>query len=321
MEPISYLRAPLRRWPVVVPFVVILAIVAVLIPYSPKGKYPVNTWEAPSDLGLTPAFPGNKLGAKLGVKQLEFYVHQPAVIAAAAKAEHVKVTNKLRKDVVITKSKKSTVTQGDKEAIVGVAVLQRKKAEAVNFTNTFVVALDKYAQLQIDEQQKKLVATETAYVHNLQTAIANLPHKTKTHTTPTTHPHDHDHAPGGAPRRPPHAPRPHTPDDNHDHEAGGSPQRAGKHVEHVRPSGHRIQCSGRRVALGVLVLSRHGGADTEDRPGRGAGADHGTDGAAVLHLGPGPARTTGGDRSPRHSGPTHGDDDDRRAFRKADHHG
>ena len=70
------------------------------------------------------------------------------MIAAAAKAEHVKVTNKLRNDVVITKSKKSTVTQGDKEAIVGVAVLQRKKAEAVNFTNTFVVALDKYAQVQ-----------------------------------------------------------------------------------------------------------------------------------------------------------------------------
>ncbi len=317
MEPISYLRAPLRRWPVVVPFVVILAIVAVLIPYSPKGKYPVNTWEAPSDLGLTPAFPGNKLGAKLGVKQLEFYVHQPAVIAAAAKAEHVKVTNKLRNDVVIAKSKKSTVTEGDKEAIVAVAVLQRKKDEAVNFTNTFVVALDKYAQLQIDEQQKKLIATETAYVHNLQTAIADLPHKT--HTTPTTHPttttthpvvhhavhhtHHHTHATTTTTTHP-----------------AAAPNAPASTSSTSRPSGHRIRCSGRRVTLRLLVLGGHGGADTEDRPGRGAGTDHANDGAAVLHLGPGPART-GGDRSFHHSGPTPRDDDDRRAFRKADHHG
>jgi capsular polysaccharide biosynthesis protein len=194
LEPISYLKAPLRRWPVVVPFVVVLAIVAVLIPYNPKGKYPANTWEAVSEVGLNPNYQGNKLGAKLSISQLEFYAHQPAVIEAAAKAQHVPVTNKLRNDIVLTKSKKksssgSSGSSGSKD-IIGVAVLQRKKDEAVSFTNSFVTALDSYSAAQLVGQQKQQIQVEQSYIHNLQAAIASLhtPKPPTSSTTTTTHP-------------------------------------------------------------------------------------------------------------------------------------
>ena len=241
MEPISFLRAPLRRWPVVVPFVVILAIVAVLIPYNPKGKYPANTWEAVSDLGLTPSAPGNRLGAKLSVKQLEFYVHQPAVIAAAAKAENVKVTNKLRNDVVITKSKKSTVTQKDKEAIVAVAVLQRTKPDAVNFTNAFVVALDAYTAGAARGAAEERGRHPDRVPPQPRGRDRGPPAQDQDQDDDDDDaPDDDDDAPDGAPPRA-HAPRrPHPPrrDDHHHHEAEGGPQRAGQHVEHVEHVEH-----------------------------------------------------------------------------------
>jgi capsular polysaccharide biosynthesis protein len=196
LEPISYLKAPLRRWPVVVALVVILAIVAVVIPYSSKsGKYPANTYEAVSDVGLTPGFTQNKLGAKVSEKQLEFFVHEPAVLAAAAKKENVKVTKKLENDVVITRSKKKgSGGAGGKSAkgIIGIAVLQRKKKEAADFTNAFVASLDSYTTVQLEAQQKQAIAAENTYIQNLETAIQNIHHKkpttTSSTTTTTTHP-------------------------------------------------------------------------------------------------------------------------------------
>jgi hypothetical protein len=205
LEPISYLKAPLRRWPIVVALVVILAVVAVLIPYhGTTGKYPANTFEAVADVGLTPSYPQNKLGAKLSLSQLEFYVHEPAVLAAAAKKENVKVTPKLENDVVLTHSKKHAKASAsggahkEPKGVVGIAVLQRKKDEAVSFTNSFVSALDSYTTVQLGAQQKQQIAVENAYIHNLETAIQNLHHKkpttTSSTTTTTTHPTVPHHA-------------------------------------------------------------------------------------------------------------------------------
>jgi Mrp family chromosome partitioning ATPase len=182
LEPISYLRAPIRRWPVVVSVALVAMIVALLIPVGSGSAYPANTWQAPSHVGLTPPYSKNGLGSKVGAKQIEFYAQAPAVIAAAAKAAGVPVTNSLRSDIVVTKVKKS----GGHGAILEVSVLQPTKHGAASLTNAFVTALASYTQIQLVNQHKEAIAKQQAYIANLQTALNNLPKKTPPSTTTTT---------------------------------------------------------------------------------------------------------------------------------------
>ena len=181
MEPISYLRAPIRRWPVVVAVALVGLIVALLVPVGSGSAYPVNTWEASSQLGLTPAYHANSLGAKLGLKQLEFYAQAPAVIAAAAKADGVPSTDKLKNDVVVAKVKKP----GGHGNMLEVAVLQPTRHRAASLTNAFVASLSSYAQLQLKGKHAKQISKQQAYIANLEQALANLPKK-KPAVTPTT---------------------------------------------------------------------------------------------------------------------------------------
>ena len=194
MEPISYLRAPIRRWPVLIPFVLVAMVVAVLVPVTaPSSPFPNPTWQAPAQVGLSPGGKGNTLGARLGLKQLEFYAHVPAVIDAAATADGVKVTKKLPNDVVIGKAKVSKEAKAAGKAggggakksgsILQISVLQPSKTKAVSMTNAFVAALGSYAQLQFDEQAKQAAYVQQLYITNLQNALAALPSKS---TTPTT---------------------------------------------------------------------------------------------------------------------------------------
>jgi Mrp family chromosome partitioning ATPase len=196
LEPISYLRAPIRRWPVLIPFVVVCMVVAVLIPVHTKSTFPTPTWLASAEVGLNPHAKGNNLGAKLGVKQLEFYAHEPAVVDAAATADGVPVTKKLENEVVIGKAKGSKEAAaaakqagaggGGKKggsAILQIAVLQPTKAKAVSMTNAFVTALDSYSQLQFSNSSKNALFINQLYITNLQNALNALPKKPVTPTT------------------------------------------------------------------------------------------------------------------------------------------
>lgn len=196
MEPISYLRAPIRRWPVLIPFVLVCMIVAVLIPVHTSSAFPTPTWLAPSEVGLSPHAKGNNLGAKLGVKQLEFYAHVPAVVDAAARADGIPITKKLENEVVIGKAKGSkeaaaaareagaggTGKKGG-SAILQIAVLQPSKSKAVSMTNAFVTALDSYSQLQFKNSTNNALFINQLYITNLQSAINALPKKPVTPTT------------------------------------------------------------------------------------------------------------------------------------------
>ncbi len=181
MEPISYLRAPIRRWPVVVSIALVATIVALLIPVGSSSVYPANTWKAASDVGLTPQGRANGLGAKVTAKQLEFYAQAPAVIAAAARADGVPLTNKLRDDILVSKAKK----KHSHGSILAVSVLQPTKQGAASLTNAFVAALSSYTQLQFANLQKTQIATQQAYISNLERAIAALPKKPKKVKKPT----------------------------------------------------------------------------------------------------------------------------------------
>jgi len=183
VEPIAYLRAPLSRWPIIIPLALVGLIIAILIPVSSGPSYPANAWQATAEIGLAPAYTSNKLGAKLGLKQLAFFAHSPAVIATAAKSDGVRVTGKLKNDVLVTKSR-----LGGKSGVLEVAVLQQTKAGAVSLTNSFVAALEAYAQVQIAATYAKLLSTTQADIQNLETAINNLPKATIPLTTPTTTP-------------------------------------------------------------------------------------------------------------------------------------
>jgi capsular polysaccharide biosynthesis protein len=199
LEPISYLRAPIRRWPVLIPFVLVCMLVAFLIPVStPSSAFATKTYKADSEVGLAPGDKSNKLGAKLGRKQLEYYAHLPAVIDAAARAQGVPVTKKLPNLVVIGKAKPSKQAQaaakggggggGKKEKASGnileIAVLQPTKDKAVGLTNAFVKSLSAYTQIQISASNKSLEYENQVYISNLQDALAALvPAKP---TTPTT---------------------------------------------------------------------------------------------------------------------------------------
>ncbi len=194
MEPISYLRAPIRRWPVVVSVALVGMIVALLIPVGTASKYPANTWKTASDVGLTPAAASNGLGAKLSAKQLEFFAQAPAVMAAAARADGVPLTNKLESDVVVGKAKKKHA-KGTHGNILAISVLQPTKHGAASLTNAFVASLSSYAQLQLANVQKQAIATQEAYIANLEKALAEIPKKKhkkvtppKATTTTTTHP-------------------------------------------------------------------------------------------------------------------------------------
>jgi Mrp family chromosome partitioning ATPase len=181
LEPISYLRAPIRRWPVVVSIALVAVIVALLVPVSSSSAYPANTWKAASEVGLAPRDNANGLGARLGAKQLEFYAQAPAVIATAARADGVPLTNKLRTDILVSKAKK----QHAHGSILAISVLQPTKQGAASLTNAFVAALSSYSQLQLANLAKTQIATQQAYISNLERAIANLPKKPKTLKKPT----------------------------------------------------------------------------------------------------------------------------------------
>jgi Mrp family chromosome partitioning ATPase len=193
LEPISYLRAPIRRWPVLIPFVLVSMLVAVLVPVHTSSAFPTNTWQANAQVGLNPSYKANKLGAKLGLKQLEFYAHLPAVIDAAATAQGVPVNRKLQNEVVVGKAKASKEAKAAGDASGGgkkgagstlqLAVLQPTKTRAVNMTNAFVKSLDAYAQIQLTSSAKSAEYINQVYITNLQNALAALPHKA---TTPTT---------------------------------------------------------------------------------------------------------------------------------------
>jgi Mrp family chromosome partitioning ATPase len=212
LEPISYLRAPIRRWPVVVSITLVGIIVGLLIPVGSSSKYTTDEYKATAEVGLPPHSKGNGLGAKLGVRQLEFYAEEPAVLATAAKAYGVPVTNALKTDVVVGKTKKkgkkgssgsSGGGGGAKVGILDVAILQPTKDGAANFTNDFVGALSAYADGQLASQYKTQIATQEAYIANLEKEIAKLtpPKKVKPPAKPTTtttthkvvHVHVHHH--------------------------------------------------------------------------------------------------------------------------------
>ena len=184
MEPIAFIGAPLRRWPVIVTFLLVGIIVALLIPTGSSSPYPADTWQANAEVGLTPPYPSNHLGAKLGLRQLEFYAHAPVVIATAARTAGVAYTKALKNDVLVTKSK----THGQPN-VLDVAVLQPTKGEAVNLTNALVAALAAYSQVQLEDQYKNDIYVNGVYIQNLQSAIAALPlHGTTSISTPTTVP-------------------------------------------------------------------------------------------------------------------------------------
>ena len=165
MEPISYLRAPIRRWPVLIPFVLVAMLVAYLIPVETKSTFPSPTWLASAQVALNPSGKGNTLGAKISLKQLVFYAHVPAVIDAAANAAGVKVTPKLQNDLFIGKAKGNKQTKAEVRAGGGgkgksapfleVGVLQPTKARSISMSNAFANALGSYAQLQLDDAAKE----------------------------------------------------------------------------------------------------------------------------------------------------------------------
>ncbi len=182
LEPISYLRAPIRRWPVVVSVALVAMIVALLVPVGSDSAYPANTWKAPAQMGLNPPYGSNGLGAKVSVKQVEFYAQAPAVMAAAAKADGIAFTNQLRSDVMLAKVK----IPGVHGSILEVSVLQPTKHEAASLTNAFVAALASYTQVQLVKQHANAIAKQQAYIANLEKAIAGLPKVKAPPTTTTT---------------------------------------------------------------------------------------------------------------------------------------
>lgn len=181
MEPIAFLGAPIRRWPVIVVVAFVAMIVALLIPVSAGSSYPANTWRAEAQVGLTPQYIGNKLGAKLSLKQLEFYAHSPVVLATAARSIGVPVTKQLENDVYVQK-----LHSPGKPSVLLLALLQPTKGESAKFTNAFVSALGSYAQVQVADQHKNSLYIEGVYIQNLQKAISSLPKKTTPLVTPTT---------------------------------------------------------------------------------------------------------------------------------------
>ena len=185
MEPIDYLRAPIRRWPVLIPFAIVGAIVAVLIPVHTGATYPANMWKSNSTVGLAPSYPANELGAKVGIKQLQFYAHSPVVLDSAAKADGVTVSKQLKNDVVVGKA--SADGGGKRSGLLQLAVVQPTKAQAVSLTNAFVTALGAYVQVQLGVVYQHTVTKLQAQIVNLQNAINSLPKRPVT-VVPTTVP-------------------------------------------------------------------------------------------------------------------------------------
>ena len=91
------------------------------------------------------------------------------------------LTNKLRTDILVSKVKK----HGAHGSILAVSVLQPTKQGAASLTNAFVAALSSYSQLQFANLEKTQIATQQAYISNLERAIANLPKKPKKVKKPT----------------------------------------------------------------------------------------------------------------------------------------
>ena len=188
MEPIAYLGAPLRRWPVIIPFVLIAALVALLIPASTASAYPSKTWMADAEVGLTPAYKANLLGAKVALSQIKFYAHSPVVLATAAKTAGVPVTQNLEKDVVVTKQKGNGGKGGGKAGgVLVVAVLQPTRYQAVTVTNAFVSALGAYTQVQLANTTRPRSTSTLRTSRTSKSAIASLPKRAKP-VTPTTTP-------------------------------------------------------------------------------------------------------------------------------------
>jgi Mrp family chromosome partitioning ATPase/capsular polysaccharide biosynthesis protein len=187
VEPIDYLRAPIRRWPAVVVAALVGAIVAVLVPVHTGVTYPTDMWETPATVGLPPAYPANALGANVGTRQLAYYAHSPVVLESAAQSVGVTVTTQLKNDVVVSKPTKAAAAG---IGLSTVAVLQPTKEEAAKLTNAYVQALGSYVQLQLQDQYNKQLAKLTTEITNLEVAINTLPHGTITTlpTTPTTAP-------------------------------------------------------------------------------------------------------------------------------------
>jgi Mrp family chromosome partitioning ATPase len=195
LEPISYLRAPIRRWPVLIPFVLVCMLVAFLLPVSTPPSSAAKAYKASSEVGLSPGAKTNKLGAKLTVKQLKYFAHVPAVIDAAATAQGVPVTKKLQNEIVIGKAKEGKGAKaaagggGGKKTkgsgnILDISVLQPTKDGAVGMTNAFVKSLGAYAQIQLSASAKSLEYENQVYISNLQDALAAL--SPANPTTPTT---------------------------------------------------------------------------------------------------------------------------------------
>jgi capsular polysaccharide biosynthesis protein len=180
VEPIGFITAPLRRWPVIIPFVLVAIIVALLIPTGSSSAYPTSTWQASAEVGVAPQYPANKLGAKVGVTQLEFFARSPVVLATAAHQAGVPVTNKLKNSVVVSKAK-----HGQKTSVLLVAVQQPTKHKAVELTNDFASALGGYAQSQLQNQHKNQLYIIGLQIQNLQSAIASLPPRVAPPTTTT----------------------------------------------------------------------------------------------------------------------------------------
>jgi capsular polysaccharide biosynthesis protein len=184
MEPIDYLRAPLRRWPVLVAITIFVVVLAAVLPMSAANHYPSNMWKAYAQIGLVPKDASNTLGSKVGVKQLKYYASQPAVLEAAEKAVGLAPNSAAESDVVISKLK----NQKRKKGILNLAVVRPTKTQSATLTNAFVSALGEDITKQLNTQYLAAVVKQQNTISNLQAALAALakPHIPTTTTTTTS---------------------------------------------------------------------------------------------------------------------------------------
>lgn len=193
MEPISYKRAIIRRWPLIVVLAIVCAVVGVLIPIKVPYPAPQNEYQATALAGVQPP-KGNTSGkgGSSSLAQVEYYAEQQQLYVQLAAA--LKMTKsdaiQLRRDITL-KGKK-----GLPAGSTQVLAKQPTKSGAAKVANVFVHRLVDYINAALKASYNSELNSTNASVVSLGTQVQTLtqevnaatpkPKKTTPTTTTTT---------------------------------------------------------------------------------------------------------------------------------------
>ncbi len=193
MEPIDYLNALLRRWPIPVVFALVGAVVGLLLPVHAAKGSSLTHWQASSLVGVTPggtnasnpnnANQGSGLGGgPISTSQLAYFATDQSVITNAARMAGVNLpTSVLLQDFSVNNGKTAGSSKGTKKSsgpsangTVTLSVKQRHRDVAARLANAYAQSLGQYVNQQLASKHQTALNQANAKVTSLQSQLANV---------------------------------------------------------------------------------------------------------------------------------------------------